>query len=332
MLNLDKFNPAMLNKITLPIDDKYQIDINHFRPYENGNLFNEKDYFQLHSSDANDLYVQLVHIASAKVHATITFYKDDDYLFTSPKRGTFGGIVLNAPIEMQLVEQFLSAINQHLKKIGASAISIKCPPFSHDVALSSILTNILLRQGFKLSNHELNYEMVIDERPFVDRIDYGNNKRIRKCIREGLFAEQVDSADYPQVYQVIKENRARRGFPLTMSLEQLGDMVKTFPDKMYFFAVYQDVEKSLMLASAVCIALSDSVLYVFYWGDVAGAESYSPTAMLAFTIYAFCQKQGFKVLDVGTSTVSGEPNYGLIKFKRNLGFSESLKLSFIWEN
>lgn len=322
----------MLNKDIFPLNDKYQILINHFLPYENSNLFNEKDYFQLHSSSSKDVYAQLVRINTGKVCATIAFYGDEEFLFSSPKKGTFGGIMLNEAIDFQLIEQFLTAIKEYLIKSGARAISITCPPFSHDLATSSVMTNVLFRLGFKLSRHELNYQMNVDESAFVDRIDYGNVKRVRKCIRENWFAEQVDPVDYLKVYQVIKENRERRGFPLTMSPEQLGEMVKIFPEKMFFFSVYPDKEKSAMAAAAVCIALTRTILYVFYWGDIAGTESYSPIALLASTIYDFCQKQSFKVLDVGTSTVSGEPNYGIVKFKRNLGFSESLKLSFIWED
>ncbi len=320
----------MLNKATLPMNDLYQIDINYFRPHEHSNLFNEDRYFKLHAT-VDDFYFQLVRISSGKVYATIAFYKDGECAFASPKRGTFGGIVLNQSLDLALLEQFLSDIKAYLISLGAQSISIKCPPFSHDSAHASVMTNVLLRHQFKLSGHELNYEMVVDERPFTDRIDYGNDKRVRKCLRDGLLAESVDITSYARVYSVIKENRARRGFPLSMTLEQLNQMVETFPDKMHFFAVYQDESKSVMLAAAVCIALTESILYVFYWGDVAGAESYSPIALLAANIYIFCQHQNFKLLDVGTSTLSSEPNLGLIRFKRNLGFSESLKLSFVWE-
>lgn len=321
----------MLNKVTLPIDNQYQMDINCFRSYEHSNIFNEKDYFKLHSIDSKDLYIQLVKTSTGKVFATVAFYKDGEFIFTSPKRGTFGSIVLNEPVNFALLEQFVRAIHNYLISIGAQMIFIKCPPFGHSIAESSVMTNILFRQKFRLSGHELNYEMIIDERSFSDRIDSGNNKRIRKCLREGLLADTVDLACYENVYQVIKENRVRRGFPLSMTLEQLSKMVETFPDKMHLFAVYQDDKKAVMLATAVCIAITDSILYVFYWGDVAGVESYSPIALLAAKIYAFCQNASFKVLDVGTSTVSSEPNYGLVGFKRNLGFSESLKLSFVWE-
>jgi hypothetical protein len=52
--------------------------------------------------------------------------------------------------------------------------------------------------------------------------------------------------------------------------------------------------------------------------------------MLASNIYAFCAREGFAVLDVGISTLHEEPNFGLVNFKRNLGFTESLKLEMVW--
>jgi hypothetical protein len=47
---------------------------------------------------------------------------------------------------------------------------------------------------------------------------------------------------------------------------------------------------------------------------------------LADAIYTHCQTQGTRLLDVGTSTVDRQPNFGLIQFKSGLGFSASLKL------
>ena len=318
----------MHEQASLAFDDRYEIRINSFLPAENNHLFNEADYFRLHASSPNDLYAQLVHITDGKVCATIAFYECDDKVFQSPKRGTFGGLGLNRSLDMQIVERFLRTLMDHLKAAGARAIEFKCPPFSHDLSLSSVISNILLRHGGQLTAHELNFDMRIDHRPFQERIDYSNTKRIRKCLREGFLVEQIDASAYEDAYRVIHENRERRGYPMSMTKDQLGAMVRLFPGQMHFFFVYPDPQRSRIVAAGVCIAVSRTVLYVFYWGDAAGMESHSPIALLASHIYEFCQQKGFEVLDVGTSTVLGEPNYGLIKFKRNLGFSESLKLSF----
>jgi hypothetical protein len=151
-------------------------------------------------------------------------------------------------------------------------------------------------------------------------------------VREGLIAQAVRLAEYLNVYRVIEDNRRRRGFPMTMSAEQLGDMARAFPDRLHLFAVIAPGTPPSMCAAAVTIALTESILYVLYWGDAAGMETYSPIALLASSIYDFCQARTFTRLDVGTSTVAGVPNHGLIQFKRNLGFVESLKLSFTWKD
>jgi hypothetical protein len=333
-LPLTHFNLESMHlpQTVLDVDDKHSIEINYFRASDNHNLFNEIAYFKLHAASESDCYMQLVSSANGKVHATITFYEAGEHVFLSPKRGTYGGLEIHSDLELKVLESFLAVAISHLKKLGAGEITIKLAPFSHDLALSSTMLNLLLRQGFQLDNHELNYDMQVDERPFLDRVSYGNNKRIRKCLRDGVEVAQVELNQFSNVYAVIKENRLRRGFSVSMTAEQLGDMVAIFPGKVFLFAAWENEQRERMIASAVCFAVSPSILYVFYWGDVAGVESYSPIALLASSIYGFCQQNGFRLLDVGTSTVAGEPNYGLINFKQHLGFSASLKPTFVWKN
>jgi hypothetical protein len=321
--------PATRRQAVLAFDDGHEIRINYFLPAQNNHIFNEADFFKLHASSADDVYAQLVRVADDKVCATIAFYETGAKVFTSPKRGTFGGLGLNCPLDVHTVEHFLSMLIDYLKAIGACEIDVKCAPFSHDLPLSSLVSNILLRQGSAIASHELNHDMQVDTRPFLQRIDYGNAKRIRKCLREGFVAEQIDPSACEDVYRVIRDNRERRGYPMSMTAEQIKAMVNTFPGKLHFFAVYPDPQKSRIVAAGICIAVSRYILYVFYWGDAADMGAYSPIALLASHIYEFCQREGFRLLDAGTSTLAGELNHGLIKFKRNLGFSESLKLSFV---
>ena len=318
----------MHEQTILAIDDKYEIRINVFLPAENNYLFNESDYFHLHATAANDIYAQLVRVSDSKVHATIAFYEDEGRVFSSPKRGTFGGLGLNQPLDLHIVERFLVTIVDYLKSLGARAIHIKCAPLSHDLALSSIVSNIMLRHGATLCGHELNYDLHVDSRPFLERIDYSNVKRIRKCLRMGFVTEEISTANFADAYDVIRENRERHGYPISMTMAQLAEMVALFPGRLHLFAAYPDPLKSRIVAASVCLALTPTILYVFHWGDTADMGAYSPIALLASRTYEFCQRDGYELLDVGTSTLHSKPNLGLINFKRNLGFSESLKLSF----
>ena len=50
--------------------------------------------------------------------------------------------------------------------------------------------------------------------------------------------------------------------------------------------------------------------------------------MISQRIYQYCLDKRFRLLDVGTSTVDGIPNHGLVRYKRKLKYSESLKYKF----
>jgi hypothetical protein len=319
---------SMHHPITLAVDDRYEIRINHFLFAKNNHIFNEPAYFKLHATAPGDLYAQLVRRSDNKVGATIAFYEEADHVFTSPRRGSFGGLGGNEALELPAIESFLRTLFDHLKATGAREIRLKCPPISHDLPLSSIVANVMLRGGASLASFEINQDMVIDTRSFRERVGYGNRKRIQKCLREGFFAAELDLDAFERAYELIRDNRDRRHYPMTMTAEQLRAMFYAFPQRLRIFAVHSESEQPRMLAASICIELSPSVLYVFYWADAAGMESHSPVALLASCIYEFGQRRGFRVLDVGTSTVAGEPNQGLMRFKRDLGFSESLKPSY----
>ena len=318
----------MLKKIILTLDDKYDVCLNHFYPSKKNHLFNEPNYFNLHSSSSQDVYAQLVRRSDLKVFATICFYEDTSGILLSPIRGTFGSISLNENLDFQILDNFLTGLIGYLIANGAKGLRIKCAPSSHDNVLFSKLFNILTRNNFIPDYIEVNYDLLINDRNFIDLIDYGNVKRIRKMLKCGFVAEKIGNTSLSQVYRVIAENRSRLGVVVSMTENQLENMIDRFPDRVHLFAVYRDSQRTEILASAVCIAITDSILYVLYWGDVADMGSYSPVALLAKTVYEYCQANGFKLLDVGISTLKGIPNFGLVKFKQNLGFVESLKVEF----
>lgn len=311
------------------LDDKYHIVINQFIENDEVDLFNAASFFQLHAGE-NDQYIQLINV-NKKVCATICFYEADEKgIFVSPKRGTFGGLSVYEKLDLEVVERFLNHAIELIRERSANEIRIKCAPFSHNLAISSLVTNILMRNNFSVGNFELNYHIDVNADGFLNRISYGNRKRIKKCLNAGMTTQYHSHSDIDSIYQVIKLNRERRGFPVTMSFEQVKTMLDKFPDRYHLFSVKNNIDEGEMVASALCISLTPSVLYVFYWGDVAGYEKYSPIALLASSIYEYCQNNNFEQLDIGTATVDNVPNYGLAQFKRNLGFSESLKPELVW--
>jgi hypothetical protein len=320
----------MLNNKIIYFNEKFDIYLNYFLSAEKNHLFNEEKYFKLHSHSEKDCYYQLIRRTDNRIFATLAFHEISSNVFVSPGRGTFGGISINSNIDFSTLQKFLILIIENLQKNGAIVIRYRLAPSIHDNSIFAITFNTLSTLGFQSNDPEINYSMNIDNRDFTDLISYGNIKCIRKINREGFMCEKSELKTLPSIHKLIADNRLRLGVVISMSVDQLQEVVKLFPEKLHLFSVYRDSSREEMLAAAICLSLTARVLYVLYWGEADGMRNYSPVVLLANEIHKFCQDSGIEILDVGISTLNGVPNHGLINFKRNLGFSESLKVEMVW--
>ncbi|MFN6525433.1 hypothetical protein [Nostoc sp. ChiSLP03a] len=308
----------------LSIDDKYEVKVNYFIDSEINHLFNTCDFFKIHQTE-RAFYFQLCKKNSEIVLGTIHFTEIASDVFKSPAKGTFGGFVIQENIEFNIYEQFIITVDDYLWRIGANRIEVIMQPMCHNPSLFSLTYNIMIRLGYVVKNHELNYNLAVDDICFSAKINHGNRKRLNKCLREGFTGQELDYSIYEQAYSVILENRTRRGFMFSMNYEQILQMVNMFPGKIKLFGVFN---KNTIVCSSICVVINPLILYVYAWGDIDNMQNYSPITLLANYIYEYAQKKAFKLLDLGTSTILGEPNIGLMQFKKNLGCQESLKLFF----
>lgn len=306
-----------------PIDDTLEVRLDAFLDDPACHIFNTAAFFQLHAR-GKGLYVQLCNKHRDDVLATLHFTEVEPGMFRSPARGTYGAMTASPDLPLQALDAFVRVAEEALGARGCREVRVVLPPASHDLPLFSISVNVFLRRGYTVLGQELNYDLAIDDRPLAARMEYGNRKRLNKCLREGFTTAQLPPADYRRAYAVIADNRRRKGYPVTMTFDEITRMVEVFGDRVMVFGVSRGRE---LVAAAVCIAVSRDVLYVFSWGDVEGVQDYSPIVLLAGAIYDHGQSKGFKIMDVGISTVDGAPNHGLIRFKRGLGCRESLKLT-----
>lgn len=307
----------------IDIDGKYNIAVNHFLPDGRHHIFNSAKYFRLHQTGRAYFY-QLCSATTTGVLATVHFTETAPGQFKSPATGTFGGFCTAKDVPLDALDRFVVSVEKHLLDNEAREIHIALAPAIHDLQLFSISFNLLARRGYKVIRHDLNHHLEITSAALPDRMEHGNQKRYRKCLREGFEARRLDASRYADAYAVIASNRQRRGFPITMSFPQIMEMVRVFGERIKMFAVYRE---ELLVASAICIDIDGRILYVFYWGDIDNMQSHSPITLLAAQIYEYCQTDRYEILDIGVSTVAGDPNYGLVRFKRSLGCTESLKLS-----
>jgi hypothetical protein len=293
--------------------------VDQFLPQDSLHLFNSPEFFRLHAGRSGSYFQWQI---KGKARLTLHLTETAVGVYRSPARGTFGGLSCSADASMGDLVDFLAAVQTHLLGRGVRTLEILLAPMQHDLASCSSQYFVLRSMGFNESLVDLNYAMEVDTQAFAERVSYANRKRLNKCRREGYQACQVGPERLPEVYAVIAENRASKGYPITMTESLLQDMQTLFPKALELFACESD---GRMLAAAICLRLTPDVLYVFYWGDLPGYAQNSPVVMLAESIYLSCQDRNIRMLDAGTSTLDMQLSHGLINFKRGLGFQESLK-------
>ena len=309
------------------IEGKFEIAVNQFHPTPGLPIFLRPDFFKLHSPEATKAFhFQMCGKESAKVIAAAAFYGIESHRYISPWRGSFGALFFtDQSLPLAVNEFFLDCIEAKLQQEGAKELSMVLPPQTYYPEMTSVLVNLLLRKGYKLTHHELNYSRAITDEDFSSRVNQGNRKNLRRAVKRGFVFQRMTPEEIGDAYGIIAGNRERRGYPTTMTLEQIEAMLQAIPGSLLPFCV---IDGTRMIAASICIAVDKTVFYVFYWGEIDGYQNPSPIPFLAQGLYSYCQKEGFKLMDVGTATVEGNPNHGLIRFKRSLGLGESLKLTF----
>ena len=111
-----------------------------------------------------------------------------------------------------------------------------------------------------------------------------------------------------------------------MNWEDLHKMINAFPNNFLSFGLFNLEE---IIASAICIKISEEILYVFYWGDNEDYQDISPISYLSYKIASYCKSNNIRILDLGTSSYKSLPNFGLINFKKSIGASCCNKLRII---
>lgn len=252
----------------------------------------------------------------------------DDKIGCSPWRMSFGGIEFYNQIHYQHLQDFITFIEKFCKnELHLQKLHIVQYPFSYAVANSHLLTQVLLQNNFQIINQELTH-YIITENFRKENFHTCEQRRLRKAIQAEFYFEQLHNPDWQHIYHFVAQARKRKNFPITMSWQDFQHTVESFPEKYLAFAVKK---QNQVAAVSVAIVINSSILYSFYPADSPEFLAYSPTVLLNWGLIEFCQKKGFRILDLGISTQAGKPNLGLIRFKRNLGAQSALKLSFAKE-
>ena len=287
-------------------------------------LFRSPAFFRLHAHTfSRAWYAAVMDGATGASIAGGWFAETAPGEARSGVRGPFGALhTPYEPLPIALATRMVAATEEELRARDIVRVRITLPPAAHQPASHAEWMNVYLRLGYLPAPPDLNYHVLVDDIPLLDRMNNGNRAIVRTAERKGMVARALQPDERADAFSVIVANRARRARPVTMSLESLLEMESTIPGVTHWFGVFKG---GRMLAASVCMRLSPRCCYVFYLGEVDGMDRLSPVTLLVSHIHDWCRCHGASMLDLGIATESGVPNEGLMTYTRNLGFDVSPK-------
>ena len=128
-------------------------------------------------------------------------------------------------------------------------------------------------------------------------------------------------------YKVILRNREEQGRKIHMALDDLLEMNRVVP--VDFFCV-KDSQSNTLGAGAFYRG-HEKIVQGIFMGDDLEKRNLGIMNLMYKHCYYHYKDMGFDYLDLGTSSLDGEPNIGLIRFKELHNCITSLRYTFTWD-
>lgn len=253
----------------------------------------------------------------------IYFSKTGDGL-VSLDRSPFGSFITDHEVSKIDLQSLLKIIFEWSGSHGIRNLVIKSFPEVYAPQFSEQIKEALLESGFKILYDDV--AQVINVSGDEMKLNTHKKRRLRNATLAGFSFQKLTVSDLDKCYALIVESRENKNYPVTMTLQELKNIFALFPKEYLLFGVY---DQGKLIAAAVCIEVSNEIMYCFYIGDDLDYRAYSPVTLLVHGIYRYCQHNNFKLLDLGLSTDKGILNKGLYTFKKSFGAFDSHKLTYL---
>lgn len=299
----------------------------HFYDLDRAHSFNDGLFLfntalHLHSQARSNWRVyELLHEQTQQVTARISFFHQEDKAL-SPFRAPFGGLEVFDKCTLQELIDFIRLVETDLKSHGIKSVIIRMYPELYSKSVT-LIANAFKDLHYR-SSKESTSIIQVDSKSFERKIKISERQKLRKA-KELFQFEQVRLKDLKEIYSFIATCRKERDQSLSMTFAELSKTCELFPDRFLLFKVSN---KEGIAVACISIKVSDQVLYTFYYGHLRKYDKISPVVWMMSGIYDFAKSAGFKLIDLGSSSVNGRLSRSLLHFKKSIGGVNSDKHIF----
>lgn len=243
----------------------------------------------------------------------------------SPYRSPFGSFIFSDAVDQSVLHDFVSYCEDKLTAQSVRHIALKHWPEVYSPDKSNRLEHVLMASGYQVAGEETSAVISVTEKSFESGLHRSEKKRLRKCRESNLTFDVMPMDQLQKVYIFLESCRKEKGYSLSMSFPEIGQLARAFPDNLLLTTVS---DKNQLAAANISVQVYDDVLYNFYHDHSAEYDHVSPVVLLNEGLYRYCQQHQIRLLDLGTSNLGGKLNESLLNFKLRLGARAARKLTF----
>lgn len=231
----------------------------------------------------------------------------EDYIAISQSRSPFGGIWMVESKTEREFANFWMACEKRLVNLGVRELRIIQPPSYYE---QFVPFSCLLNQGFEQMISERNQFVNLTSPPVIHPME----QRILR--KQHLTIEIGDPKDLDRIYSFIALCRKNQGLEVNISLEKLSGLFRVFPNR-YFIVNAFDNESHV--STCIFCSPTDEVIYYYLPATHPDHKEGSSMVPLLYWSYGYFQRLGFKIMDLGISSINGQDQVGLVAFKERMG-------------
>lgn len=300
--------------------------------YDNGFELNERlwafelPFFHTPSFVANQFpeggYVSFTLEVDSVVYAIIHLKKEAEG-WVSLSKSPFGGVACANEIGIDdlcvLIDAIVAASN-------VEKITLYVPFQGYPSMAGQAANDLLIAKGFVEKYSDAHQFLGLES--FSGKIHGSQLRRLEKCAKAGFRFIQEPDENFEEIYLFLEACRRSQGLTINISFEDLKRSAERFGSTYRLFSIR---DEGKLIAACITCRVSSDVLYYFLPGSDKAYSAYSPMVMLISELCALADKEGYRMIDLGKSSVGGAIQKGLATFKNRMGAQAGERKCFVRE-
>ena len=235
-----------------------------------------------------------------------------DNMLLVPFSSPFGGFHYKyEAIFYDRIYDFLLKLKRYLSEEKLDCLKITLSPNIYNPCINAKLVSAFIRLDYKMNIPDIvNF---IDLRHFDGKwVKSEVRQNFNRAKRNGLsFAHVTDEGSIKEAYDIILSNRKKQGRNVHMTLDEVLEVNSVMP--VDFFLVRN--LRGDGIGAAVLYRGHKKIVQGVFVGDVLSARKLGTMDFMFSYLFDHYKEMGFEFIDLGKSSLEGEPNIGLIRFK-----------------